>query len=348
MARPQKSGLDYFPLNVDMDQDDKVMLIESEFGIVGFGIIVKMLCKIYSNGYFYEWGEKEQLLFSKRINVDKNEVIACINSAIKWDLFDQDIYIKYNVLTSQGIQKRFIEAVGRRKTLDIVEEYWLIDIPENEKMTVNIINVDINSVNVDINEKIVDINSQSKVKKRKVKESKVNQSKKEEEISVDDDNLFTFLESNFGRTISPIELEQVMDWEKDFNDEIIKYAITLCCNNNAKNINYLNAILNSWKSKGFTKIEECKNESNKRKDNKSYKNQQPVREEIVPEWINQNIKKEPYKMGEDEKTDKLIESMAIEYGNTSAIEMLKENKKYKPNPELLKKLEKYKKDTKVN
>ena len=28
MARPQKNGLDYFPLDVDMDQDDKIALIE--------------------------------------------------------------------------------------------------------------------------------------------------------------------------------------------------------------------------------------------------------------------------------------------------------------------------------
>ena len=30
MARPQKNGLDYFPLDVDMDQDDKIALIEAQ------------------------------------------------------------------------------------------------------------------------------------------------------------------------------------------------------------------------------------------------------------------------------------------------------------------------------
>lgn len=185
MARPQKSGLDYFPLDVNIDQDDKIMLIESEFGVVGFGIVVKMLCKIYANGYFYEWGEKEQLLFSKRINVDINEVIACINSAIKWELFDKDVFNKYKVLTSRGIQKRYLEAIGRRKTLDIIQNYWLIEIPESEKMTINLINVDINEVNVGINPNnnvvIVDINSQSKVKKSKEKKSILNESNIDDE-----------------------------------------------------------------------------------------------------------------------------------------------------------------------
>jgi len=36
MARPQKNGLDYFPLDVDMDQDDKIALIEAQHGVVGF------------------------------------------------------------------------------------------------------------------------------------------------------------------------------------------------------------------------------------------------------------------------------------------------------------------------
>ena len=43
MARPIKSGLDYFPLDVDIDQDDKVAIIEAEHGMLGFGIVIKLL-----------------------------------------------------------------------------------------------------------------------------------------------------------------------------------------------------------------------------------------------------------------------------------------------------------------
>ena len=113
------------------------------------------------------------------------------------------------------------------------------------------------------------------------------------EIDIDKDiessstNLFTFLEENFGRTIAPIEYEQVEEWCKYFkNEEIIKYAITLCCNNNAKNINYLNAILRSWEQKGYKKLEECKNESLSRQQ------KAPTRKEVVPEWLDKETKKE--------------------------------------------------------
>ena len=33
MARPLKEGLDYFPLDVDVDQDDKVAIIEGMHGV---------------------------------------------------------------------------------------------------------------------------------------------------------------------------------------------------------------------------------------------------------------------------------------------------------------------------
>ena len=121
----------------------------------------------------------------------------------------------------------------------------------------------------------------------------VEEENKEEEIfpssapTSPEKNLFNFLESNFGRTIAPIEWEQIQSWQNDFNDEIIEYAITLSCNANAKNINYVNAILNNWKSKGFTKIAECKNENANRKQNNSYNNSnsKPIREEVIPSWF---------------------------------------------------------------
>lgn len=40
MARPQKVGLDYFELDCHMDE--KIELIEAEFGLKGFAVIVKL------------------------------------------------------------------------------------------------------------------------------------------------------------------------------------------------------------------------------------------------------------------------------------------------------------------
>jgi len=173
MARPQKTGIDYFPLDVDMDYDDKVQLIEAEHGITGFGIIIKLLMKIYAEGYYYQWTEKEQLLFSKRVNVDINQVNAVINSCLKWGLFDGEVYEKHKILTSSGIQKRYVTATSRRKGVQMIQEYMLIDIANAP----NIVIVDINGVNVDIN------SSQDKLMSVKTPQSKVKESKVDNTLS---------------------------------------------------------------------------------------------------------------------------------------------------------------------
>lgn len=159
MARPLKLGVDYFPLDVKMD--DEIELIESEHKITGFAVLVKLWQRVYASNYWLKWDKKEVIVFSNRINVDKNEVIAIINTCFEWDILSKNLFNEYSIITSHGIQKRFFEIVKRRTQLDVVEEFLLMDVPIREKQTIVI--VDINSVNVSKS-------TQSKVKERKGKE----------------------------------------------------------------------------------------------------------------------------------------------------------------------------------
>ena len=125
MARPQKQGLDYFALDVNMG--DEVELIEAEHGMIGFAVLVKMFQKIYKEGYFYEWNEKNQLLFSSRSCVDKNTIINIIDDCIKWEIFDSNLYNKYKILTSRRIQEHYVAAVYKRINVEMVRDYLLIE-----------------------------------------------------------------------------------------------------------------------------------------------------------------------------------------------------------------------------
>ncbi|MCC2250041.1 DUF4373 domain-containing protein [Virgibacillus sp. AGTR] len=164
MARPTKEGLDYFPLDVDIDQDDKIALIEATHGLEGFGIIIKLLMKIYDNSYFYKWGEKEQLLFSRRVNVNINRVNDIINDCVKWGIFSKRLYEQHEILSSAGIQRRYLEASSRRKQVNITSDYLLLDEKEVNAYK-NLVIVNINSINEEFS-------AQSKVKESKGKESK--------------------------------------------------------------------------------------------------------------------------------------------------------------------------------
>jgi len=81
MPRLNKTGLDYFPLDVSVDE--KLELIEAKFGLVGFAVIIKLYQRIYRNGYFLMLTEERLLLFGKRVNVNINEISDIINDACK-------------------------------------------------------------------------------------------------------------------------------------------------------------------------------------------------------------------------------------------------------------------------
>lgn len=126
MGRPLKSGLDYFPLDVEMD--DCVELIETEHGLAGFSIIIKLWQKIYKNGYYIDWDKDVALLFARRINTEVTLINNVITSCLSRNLFNKPMYEKHKVLTSSGIQKRYVLACSssKRKSISIRSELCLL------------------------------------------------------------------------------------------------------------------------------------------------------------------------------------------------------------------------------
>ena len=176
-----KSGLDYFSLCVNLDE--KFELIEAEFGLKGFAVIVKLFQRIYGQrGYYCEWTEEIELLFAQRCGYgdstekSRNAISEIVRAAIKRGIFDKELYEKYRILTSAGIQKRYLEACARRKEVTIEKAYLLLCNTQLFK------NVRILSENVDISSKNVDISKQSKVKESKVKESNISTSASASEV----------------------------------------------------------------------------------------------------------------------------------------------------------------------
>lgn len=169
MARPIKKGVDYFPLNTVMD--DSVKLIEAEYGLTGFAVVVKLWMRIYSGfGYYCEWTNEVELLFKHENGLGGNSVSEIVASSIKRGIFNKEMFDKYHILTSSGIQKRYFEAVSRREIVYAEKRYLLIPVSNN------VVFVDNNSVNVCRNSKNVDDNPQSKENKIKVNKSKVKES----------------------------------------------------------------------------------------------------------------------------------------------------------------------------
>jgi hypothetical protein len=164
MARPQKEGIDYFSL--DCQFNDKVKLIQAEFGPVGIGILVKLWQKIYGEkGYYTAWDNDVALVFAQDCKAGANVVKEVVSACLRRGIFDREKFEQHHILTSEGIQERYAEATERRTVQKINELYLLIPMPSNW------VSANDNAVNVDNNHENVDNNPQSKVNKSIVNNS---------------------------------------------------------------------------------------------------------------------------------------------------------------------------------
>ena len=180
MARPVKEGLDYYPLNADFMSDIKVRRLIRSFGSKSIGVVIALLGMIYGDkGYYILLNDDVAFIISEQTLEDEDLVNQIINKLIEIEFFDKNLYEKHRVLTSKGIQKRFISATERRKDVKLITKYNLVNVDNNSSS--DVVNVYNNPVNVDNNSSsdVVNVynNQQRKEKKRKVKKSKVKQSK---------------------------------------------------------------------------------------------------------------------------------------------------------------------------
>lgn len=299
MARPKKIGLDYFPMDVDMDQDDKIYLVKAEYGWEGFAIVVKLFMEIYSEGYFLDWDERKLKIFSRKNLFDSEVVNGVINVCLSEDFFEETTFEKYGILTSKGIQTRYLEAVIRRKEIVLIKEYLLIDIDKATQSKVKLLNVDIYPNSIEVND---NINPQSKVK-----ESKENKSK-ENYVGNEQTSVFNFYQQNGFGAITPHVGDKVHAWIDDLSSELVIHAMKIAVDNSKMNWAYVEAILKDWSNRKIKTVEEV--EAGRLK----FKQQQqsfrkPGKEEKVPGWMDdQRAVREGKKIVEEEKFSPEVEA----------------------------------------
>ena len=67
-------------------------------------------------------------------------------------------------------------------------------------------------------------------------------------------DIYSVIESEFGRTLSPMEYEIVRAWiDNGFNEELIKEALKEAIYNHVTSLRYIDTILYEWNKKGIKK-----------------------------------------------------------------------------------------------
>jgi len=179
-GRGNKVSLDYFELDCHMDE--KIELIEAEYGLKGFAIVVKLYQKIYGGefGYYCEFTPDTALLLAARFcgssggafgkvgiasdkgslpGFPKNLITDVVAASIRRGIFSERLFNKYGILTSSGVQKQYLKATAKREIVELKKEYLLIDVPKNRA------NVAIYSISGEKNSNSEERNEQSRVEK---------------------------------------------------------------------------------------------------------------------------------------------------------------------------------------
>ncbi|EGO5846221.1 DUF4373 domain-containing protein [Enterococcus faecalis] len=306
MARPLKQGIDYFSLSVDFLRDIKVRKIKRACGPHAVEILLCLLGNIYrETGYYIGWDEDMMFLVADDVGAKEGLVEEVVNKAVQVGFFDHDKYQKYKILTSNGIQKRYKLMTSKRKEVVLQEEYLIIDGNNSLPTVVNDVNNSPSTV----------VNGVNNTQREKERESKVNKSKvnkKETESSINPSLPETSVEKAFfeeplgeeklteliryySQNVSPATPVNITDLQYDLSDfdgdlELLKEAVNICARNNERRYSYFAGILKNWRANGVKTYADYLNNERERADkktqNKQYQNK-PVRQEKVPEWMNQ-------------------------------------------------------------
>ena len=269
MARPTKEGLDYFPLDVDVFEDEKIEAIAGEFGLKGEIAVIKLLCAIYKKGYFILWNDLTQATLLKRLpGVSKEMLNQIVNRLVKWGFFDKQLFDSVEVLTSENIQATYFEATKRRKS------------PNPTKY---VINANINTQDERVND---DINPQSKGNK-----SKLNKIKDYEE----DMGVYEFIQKSWGKPPTGILQGTLGPWIREWGSEMILFAFQSAYENSVEMQGlkkYVDKILATWKSNNVSTLQEAvqaKEDWEAKKSQRTFSNSQPsrnvTRKEPIPKWL---------------------------------------------------------------
>ncbi|HBI2045851.1 TPA: DUF4373 domain-containing protein [Enterococcus faecalis] len=279
MARPLKQGIDYFPLSVDFLRDIKVRKIKRACGPYTVEILLCLLGNIYrETGYYIGWDEDTMFLVADEVGAKEGLVEETVNKAVQVGFFNQEKFNEYKILTSNGIQKRYLEATKKRKEVVISDIYLVNDTIKDEETLVNGVDNEQSKVN------------KSKVNKSKVNKSKVNKNNKEKpavQLSSEKD----FLENPLGdkktaeliayysKNVSlatPVNMTNLAYDLKDFNGDLdlLKEAINIC-SNNVKTYAYFAGILKQWRANGINTHADFLKKVNKKSKQKNKRDSEP-------------------------------------------------------------------------
>lgn len=259
MGRDRKAGLLYFPVDVDIFEDDKLFDIQNEYGPLGEVIYLRLLCLIYKNGYYYRYDSIDKLAkmlirsIGNKWTRDKQVVVQVIPFLAKINLFSAEL-MQENVLTSASIQRQYLKCVERRQPLNEYP-YWLLEEKPSFAVSSNNISVYRNPFSAYRNKENVYSGTQSKVNKKVNKRNTTtpyNPPSGDRSGGADSflSGLVTLWEEINGRLVTEYEGKKILSLLEIFSAAWIEDAMKVAADAGKRKLNYVEGILNRWQAEG--------------------------------------------------------------------------------------------------
>lgn len=236
MARPKAKGVEYFPLDVGFLSDLKIRKIMLSCGASSIAVLIYIFAAIYRDeGYFMNVKDDDIALIALDTNLDTDYVKNVINRACEVGLFSFRIYDNFRVLTSEGIQNRYLKITERRKSVKINAD-------------INLVNVDMmyTETRVNVAETIVNVAETPvnvyKSTQSKVKESKVKVKESKEKNTVIQNDVFSTWLNTFG-DISSFIKETLETLTEEYGPEQVVEAIEITHDRGKTSIKYVEGVL---------------------------------------------------------------------------------------------------------
>ena len=255
MARPQKDGVDYFPLDVDFFADKKIKLIRGQFGVKGAYIALALIASAYqTGGYYKKWDVDDSLLMSEDVAGDCSPqlITDVLYACLRRRLFDRGIFEKWGVITSAGIQRRYIRMVRGRDAIPIITEYWLLNMNDEKDVPANVLNkVALKSISdektpvFDVKTPVSDTGNtpkKSKEKKSKANISPAEEAKPQRGALSGDDEMRLIERIEFyvlDRKARAEEREEIRGLLSEYGSEVMSEAVSTAIRMNGRSVKYL-------------------------------------------------------------------------------------------------------------
>ena len=127
MARTAKQGLGYFPFDIDFFQDLRIRKLIKYQGGKAVTVYALLLCIIYKDGYYIRWDDELPFIISEQTGYDEAYIREVIQCCLNIGLFSKELFRTEGILTSKGIQVRYMNINRLCKRVATVSVYDLTD-----------------------------------------------------------------------------------------------------------------------------------------------------------------------------------------------------------------------------